>query len=707
MIKLINIYKQYLDKVVIDDLNYTFLNKGLYYLKGDSGSGKTTLFNIISNRCEYEGEVLIDKDVFYLSFNNYLIEEFKVKDNIELHKDVFSNFNEYKNRLDIDKLMNKKISRLSIGEKQRVGLFLALSSNCKIILLDEIFSGVDEQYKKIFLKEIKRASKTRLVIITSHQDFYGYDYLLHLENGKIKEKCKEYNVLNNSLKYKLTKSFKWAKILHKKQFLQRLIFLFSIIGNGTFYENLKVDLEGLLQDFNSSFINNTIYYKESKHYLNDNNFYNEIVFPLANEIKDYGYNFYSEGMYNSKVILGDSYLMDGNIFSKVDYVNGIQEDEIILVMNPYKYCLNFGDSYCNFNQIKERVIGNTIKYRYKDKALSYLIKDVEFSKNEGIVVSYDNEIIKRIEQFHADDNSIKKYYIVVSDEKLDSFFDKINTIDSLLNYNFNFLYKDNGNNYFLITDIEYKYFSEEELNKENVIACSDYSYSCSSIDFGKFKSIYYIDNIEVKDKIFYEESMESLHYNEIVISSSLSRYINKDVGNIISLRFYIEDSFYVLEDVRIVDVIDNEKLTIYHSDYDYNLFKEKFNQNVRIAYLYSDKSLSYSKMNCFHYELISETKDSINRLINFIKICTLVFVIIMIVVLFIVEFNGLKKYMGFFEFLSFNNRSFNDIYKIYILLYIFVGFLFNNLILSFTYYGILLIFYFVNIAKIKSRLNLD
>ena len=62
--------------------------------------------------------------------------------------------------------------------------------------------------------------------------------------------------------------------------------------------------------------------------------------------------------------------------------------------------------------------------------------------------------------------------------------------------------------------------------------------------------MYYIDKIDVKESIFYSDYKEELDYDSVVISTSLSKKINKGVGDSINLNFYIEDEFYTLNDIK-------------------------------------------------------------------------------------------------------------------------------------------------------------
>ena len=48
MLEVIEICKEYNDKVAIDSVNLIFPDKGLVIIKGESGCGKTTLLNLLT-----------------------------------------------------------------------------------------------------------------------------------------------------------------------------------------------------------------------------------------------------------------------------------------------------------------------------------------------------------------------------------------------------------------------------------------------------------------------------------------------------------------------------------------------------------------------------------------------------------------------------------------------------------------------------------
>mgnify|MGYP003307090495 CR=1 FL=1 len=86
-----------------------------------------------------------------------MLSNFSVKENIELFKDIYPSFKDNKVKLGIDNLYNKKVNKLSNGEKQRVCVYISICVNEEIILLDEPTSSLDEINKDMVdsLKELE------------------------------------------------------------------------------------------------------------------------------------------------------------------------------------------------------------------------------------------------------------------------------------------------------------------------------------------------------------------------------------------------------------------------------------------------------------------------------------------------------------------------------------------------------------------------
>jgi ABC-type Fe3+/spermidine/putrescine transport system ATPase subunit len=152
---------------------------GLYGLMGVSGSGKTTLLNIIAGFLNpQQGKVKIgdrevtpllssEREIGYVFQDYGLFPNLSVFDNIAFGLKVLKLKKREIERLVNDLLVsikmsdfkNSSVNKLSGGQKQRVALARSLAVSPKIMLLDEVFSAVDNE-----LKEEVRAIVRELLI---------------------------------------------------------------------------------------------------------------------------------------------------------------------------------------------------------------------------------------------------------------------------------------------------------------------------------------------------------------------------------------------------------------------------------------------------------------------------------------------------------------------------------------------------------------
>ncbi len=112
-------------------------------LIGANGAGKTTLMKLISGILERpNGTIdLNTKTVGALIEAPALYPNMTVEANLKFycrlyHKD-YSSIDCYKEDLEVATYLKRKASKLSLGMKQRVGLFIALITSDEFILLDE------------------------------------------------------------------------------------------------------------------------------------------------------------------------------------------------------------------------------------------------------------------------------------------------------------------------------------------------------------------------------------------------------------------------------------------------------------------------------------------------------------------------------------------------------------------------------------------
>ena len=700
MVEIVNLSKSYGNNIILDEINYSFANNGLFLVKGESGSGKTTLLDLIAGRKKADhGEVKCEGEVFYFS-TDYLIENFKVSELIELHKDIFFEFNELIGSMDIDQLLDKKVCQLSKGQKQRVGIFLALSSNCPIVLLDEPLSGLDVSYKQKVIKEIRKHSKKKLVIMATHDALKGKT--IFIKDGKMIGQSSNQSYDNKFYKRELKNPLKWVFILIKKQMIAKIIYLFSFISLVLASNNLKANIKEVKEDFVSTFANENIYYKSNSVMLNKESFYNNIVKQLPYEIYDYTYIFYSKE--NATVEVSQYYIGDQTLFSNIRLMWGLKEDEIILEINEKEFCINNNLSYCYKMQVEEILTGRILEYKVNDKIIKFKIKGIIFGETFNIYSSFKDDILDILTGIHNE--YILNYCLIVYKNKEHDFYKKINYNNLLLKYSFEQIYVDEEYLYFLVLDSEREYFSFTELESKNLVACSNIGVSCGSFDFSVFSRLVYIENINVADKIEYIKLDVKLDYHEVIISKQLALLLNKKRDDMIDLRFYINDSFYVLNNVKIIDIVDSEKLVIYHNKYDYQLFYEKFNLPIRIDYVYGKNIEGYKSTKSLDYQIVEETLASIEELFSLLGIFILIVSLVSIFILMIIEMHKIKKYNSLYRFLNSNHASSKRVFDSYMIVEFLLGtVLIFDFVLFVGYLFMFVLFYF-HIKK-KSRINLD
>ena len=134
---------------VLDNISLTLKKGDIAGLIGNNGAGKTTLMKLISGILERpNGTIdLNTKTVGALIEAPALYPNMTVEANLKFycrlyHKD-YSLIDCYKEDLEVATYLKRKASKLSLGMKQRVGLFIALIASDEFILLDEPTNGLD------------------------------------------------------------------------------------------------------------------------------------------------------------------------------------------------------------------------------------------------------------------------------------------------------------------------------------------------------------------------------------------------------------------------------------------------------------------------------------------------------------------------------------------------------------------------------------
>ncbi|MDE5841598.1 MAG: ATP-binding cassette domain-containing protein, partial [Malacoplasma sp.] len=117
--------------------------------------------------------------------------------------------------LNIDFLLNKKYSKLSGGEKQKINLVSVILYNPKILILDEFSSNIDIETSFTIREILEKLNSTLIVISHSAKEISEVcNRLVFLKNGKIFSEIKnKKNITENSIK-KLLKIWKTNNIIN-------------------------------------------------------------------------------------------------------------------------------------------------------------------------------------------------------------------------------------------------------------------------------------------------------------------------------------------------------------------------------------------------------------------------------------------------------------------------------------------------------------
>ncbi|TRX60232.1 ABC transporter ATP-binding protein [Fulvivirga sp. M361] len=172
-------------------------------LLGKNGAGKTTLLKImIGLLFPTNGQVKVNdhqpakRQPSFLQELYFVSEEFSIP-GISIHNYVKANAGFYPrfDRILLQRLLSDfelpettSLQRLSYGQKKKFLISFALSTKCKLLVLDEPTNGLDIPSKSIFRKVLAGSlDNDQLVIISTHQvkDVENLiDRILMLENGR-------------------------------------------------------------------------------------------------------------------------------------------------------------------------------------------------------------------------------------------------------------------------------------------------------------------------------------------------------------------------------------------------------------------------------------------------------------------------------------------------------------------------------------------
>lgn len=257
MLEIKNLTKIFPGVKALDDVNISFDYGEIHALLGENGAGKSTLIKIVTGTYTADsGEIIMDGETLHLSHfsesidhgislvpqeiqaipqssiaENVLLDKMSVytKGGIVQWKEIYRDAQKYLDMVGLNLPSQTKMQGLSAAQKQLTQIAKALSSNAKIILLDEPTSALTiNEADNLFKILLNLKAEGKAIIFVSHK----------LE--EVLKLCDKFSVLRDG-KYIGTKSCNGAT---KQDIIKMMI---GRETNDEFYGFLEIQDEKILE----------------------------------------------------------------------------------------------------------------------------------------------------------------------------------------------------------------------------------------------------------------------------------------------------------------------------------------------------------------------------------------------------------------------------------------------------------------------------
>ena len=195
MIQVERLTKKFQTYTALNQISVSVQPGSVFGLVGSNGAGKSTLLRTIAGIYKPDSGTPIfehpnvKNDIFFISDFPYFIPQSNMKEMAKFYASMYSNWSHerYRELCSLFPIEEKmKISSMSKGMQRQVALICALSTQPKVLLMDEIFDGLDpvmrQLLKKLLAREVSERNIT--VMIASHnlrelEDVCDHVGLLH------------------------------------------------------------------------------------------------------------------------------------------------------------------------------------------------------------------------------------------------------------------------------------------------------------------------------------------------------------------------------------------------------------------------------------------------------------------------------------------------------------------------------------------------
>lgn len=163
-------------------------DNGITVILGPSGCGKTTLMNIIAGRLSYDGSITDVPNFDYLTQDFNLFENMSVLDNLTFVSKNMKRINSLLDEFEMSEFRNRKVKKLSNGQKKRVQFIRALLHKPGLLLCDEPTAALDHDNTVTLMKELKKLSSSIQIILVTHDIALAEEYadrIITMDQGTV------------------------------------------------------------------------------------------------------------------------------------------------------------------------------------------------------------------------------------------------------------------------------------------------------------------------------------------------------------------------------------------------------------------------------------------------------------------------------------------------------------------------------------------
>ena len=173
------------NKKVLDQVNLQIQDGSIFGLVGPNGAGKSTLLRILAGVIREDAGVVtwdnepifdnpaVKKDILFISDEPYYFYNASISDMKQFYQLWYPSFDEdeYAHYLKLFHLDEKMpLAQFSKGMKRQAFIMFALAIVPKLLLLDEVFDGLDPMMRLMFQRALAKSveEKKMTVLISSH-----------------------------------------------------------------------------------------------------------------------------------------------------------------------------------------------------------------------------------------------------------------------------------------------------------------------------------------------------------------------------------------------------------------------------------------------------------------------------------------------------------------------------------------------------------